>query len=94
LTVLSHPAHSPHLAPSNYNPVGPVKNALRGRHFADYNELEQRNRVFMACYEGEAENFAALVYSVLLKVRKTVLKMTEILQKNSLIIAKDVEASV
>jgi hypothetical protein len=40
-TVLPHPANSPHLAPSNYQMFGPVKDALYGHHFADDNELKQ-----------------------------------------------------
>jgi hypothetical protein len=40
--------------------------------------------------KAEAGNFTALVYSVLLSVGGSVLKMTDTLWKNSLIIAKDV----
>jgi hypothetical protein len=40
------------------------------------------------CSEVEAGNFTTLVYSVLLKVGRSVLKMTETLWKNSLMIAK------
>jgi hypothetical protein len=40
-TVLSHPAHSPDLAPSNYHLFGCVKDALRGHHSADDNKLKQ-----------------------------------------------------
>jgi histone-lysine N-methyltransferase SETMAR len=43
-TVLPHPAHSPDLAPSDYHMFGPVKDALRGCHFADDNELKQSFR--------------------------------------------------
>jgi hypothetical protein len=43
-TVLPHPAHSPDLAPSNYRLFGPVRDALRGRHFVDDNELKQSFR--------------------------------------------------
>jgi hypothetical protein len=39
--------------------------------------------------KAEAGNFTALVYSVLLSVGRSVLKMTDTLWKNSLIIAKD-----
>jgi hypothetical protein len=42
------------------------------------------------CCEAEAENFTTLVYSILLSIGKNVLKVTETLWKNSLIIAKDV----
>jgi hypothetical protein len=41
LTVLSQPAHSPDLAPSDYHLFGPVKDALRTRHFADDSELKR-----------------------------------------------------
>jgi hypothetical protein len=43
-TVLPHSAHSQDLAPSDYRLFGPVKDALRGRHFADDNELAQSFR--------------------------------------------------
>jgi hypothetical protein len=43
-TVLTHPSHSPDLAPFDYHLFGPVKHALRGRHFADANELKQTFR--------------------------------------------------
>jgi hypothetical protein len=43
-TVLPRPAHSPHLAPSDCHLFGPVKDALRGRHFVDVNELQQSFR--------------------------------------------------
>jgi hypothetical protein len=73
-TVLHHPAHSPDHAPSNYYLFGPVKDALRGRHFADDNEVK---KVFVMCSEAEAGNFTTLVYCVLLNVGKSVLKITE-----------------
>jgi hypothetical protein len=37
-------AHSPDLAPSDCGLFGPVRDALRGRHFADGNELKQSFR--------------------------------------------------
>jgi hypothetical protein len=40
------------------------------------------------CSEVEAGNFTTLVYTVLLNVAKSVLKMTETLLKNNLITAK------
>jgi hypothetical protein len=40
-TFLPHPAHSPDLAHFKYRLFGPVRDALRGRHFADDNELKQ-----------------------------------------------------
>jgi hypothetical protein len=40
-TVLPHPAHSPNLPPSDYHLFALVKDALRGRHFADDNEVKQ-----------------------------------------------------
>jgi hypothetical protein len=43
-TVLPRPAHSPYLAPSGCGLFGPVKDAPRGRHFADDNELKQSYR--------------------------------------------------
>jgi hypothetical protein len=42
------------------------------------------------CSELKAGNFTTLVYSILLKVGKSALKMKETLWRNSLILAKDV----
>jgi len=39
--VLEHPAHSPDLAPSDFHLFGPLKNALRGRRFADDDEVKE-----------------------------------------------------
>jgi histone-lysine N-methyltransferase SETMAR len=43
-TILSLPAHSPDLAPSDCHLFGPVKDVLRRRYFADDSELKQRFR--------------------------------------------------
>jgi hypothetical protein len=43
----------------------------------------------VTCCDVEAANFKTLVYSVVLNVGKSVLKMEETLWENSLIIAKD-----
>jgi hypothetical protein len=78
--------HSPDLQPSDYDLFDPVKDALSGRHFADDKGMKQS---FVIYSEVEAENFASLVYSVLLNVGKSVLKMMETSWKNDFIIAKD-----
>jgi hypothetical protein len=44
-------------------------------------------KVFVMCFEAEARNFT-LVYSLLLNVGRSVLKVAENLWKNSLIMAK------
>jgi hypothetical protein len=84
-TVLSHPAHSLQLAPSDCQLFGPVKDALRGRHFADDSELQ---KLFLMCSEVEARNLTTLIYSVSLNVGRSVLEMTDNLWENSLIMAK------
>jgi hypothetical protein len=76
LTVLPRPAHSPDLAHSDYNLVGPVKDALCGCHFVDDNELKH---TFLMCSEVGEDNFTTLMYNVLLSVGRSVLKMTEAL---------------
>ena len=38
-TFLSHPFYSPDLAPSNFHLFGALKDALRGRRFADDDEI-------------------------------------------------------
>jgi hypothetical protein len=53
-TVLPHPADSPDLAPSDYNLFDPVRDALRGRHFADENELKQS---FLDVVQGRGREF-------------------------------------
>jgi hypothetical protein len=84
-TVLPHPAHSPDLAPSNYRLFGPLRDALHGRHFAYGSELKQS---LLDELRSGGREFTTLVYSVLLNVGKSLLKITETLWKNSLIIAK------
>jgi histone-lysine N-methyltransferase SETMAR len=41
MDVLEHPPYSPYLAPSDYHFSGPLKDALRGRHFASDQELKE-----------------------------------------------------
>jgi hypothetical protein len=65
--VRPHSVQSPGLV----LPVWPVKD---GRHFAHDNGLEQ---FFVMCSEAEASNFPTVVYSLLLSVGKSVLKITE-----------------
>jgi hypothetical protein len=55
-TVPPHPAHSPDLAPSDYRLFGPVRDALRGRHFADDNELKQSFRDVLRSQDRESES--------------------------------------
>ena len=38
-TVLPHPPYSPDLAPSDFHLFGPMKDALRGKHYADDGEV-------------------------------------------------------
>ena len=39
-TVLPHPPYSPDLAPSDYHLIGTLKKPLRGKHFADVQEMK------------------------------------------------------
>jgi hypothetical protein len=39
--VLEHSACSPELDPSDFHPFGPLKNALRGRRFADDDDMKE-----------------------------------------------------
>jgi hypothetical protein len=77
-TLLPRPAHSPELAPSDYHFFGPVKDAMHGSHFADEKELKQN---FVICSKFEVGHFAALAYSVLLKVGKSGLKHQDFVEK-------------
>jgi hypothetical protein len=88
-TVLSHLANSPDLAPSNYHLLGPVRVAV---HDVILQITTNWNKVFVMCWWWwvKAGNFTTLVYSILLIIRKSMLKMMETLWKNSLIIGKDV----
>jgi hypothetical protein len=45
--VLKHPPYSPELAPSDYHLFCPLKNALRGRHFASYQEVKEAVHVWL-----------------------------------------------
>jgi len=38
--VLEHPAHNPDLAPFDFHLFGPLKNTLRGRKFADDDDVK------------------------------------------------------
>jgi hypothetical protein len=62
------------MSPSNYHLSGSVKDALRGRHFADDNELKQS---FRDVLRSRGRDFTILLYGVLLNVGKSVLKMTQ-----------------
>jgi hypothetical protein len=77
------PAHSPDLAPSDYHLFGPVKDELLGRQIADASELKQHFRVVLRSRGRECYNSGIQR----LTLRGKVLKMTETLWKNSLIIA-------
>jgi hypothetical protein len=85
-TALPHPAHSPDMAPSDYDLFGPVKDALRGRHFADDNELNQSFRDVLRNRGREFYNTG--VQRLIQRWQKRV--ENEDTVKNSLIIAKDV----
>jgi hypothetical protein len=67
-----HPAQSSDTAPSDCHLFSTVKNSQRARHFAD----DKKFKAFVMCSEVDEGNFA-LVYSVLLNVGKSELKMTE-----------------
>ena len=41
-TVFPHPPYSPYLAPSDFHPSGPLKDALQGHRFTDDDKLKQR----------------------------------------------------
>jgi hypothetical protein len=73
------------IAPSDYDPFGLKRDAFRGRHFAADKELMQSFRDVV-----EAGNFTTLLYTVLLNVSKSELKVTQTLWKNRLIITKDI----
>jgi hypothetical protein len=83
-TVLHHPVHSPDLALSDYYLFGPVK-----MHCVNTILCKLKQSFHVMCFEAEAGNFTTLVYRILINVGKSLLKMTETLWKNSLIIAKD-----
>jgi hypothetical protein len=54
--------------------------ALCGRHFADDNELKQNFHDVM-CSKVKAGNFTTLVYSILLSVGKSMLKIRDFVEK-------------
>jgi hypothetical protein len=71
-TVLPHPAHSPDLAPCDCHLFGPLNDALRGRHFADDNQLEQSLRHVLRSAGRE-------LYNALLSDSKSLLEMMKTL---------------
>jgi hypothetical protein len=85
-TVLPHCAYSPDLAFYQLLPVGPMKDYMD----AILQMIVNGKKVFVMCFEVEAGNFTTVIYTVLLSVAESVLKMMETLWKNGLIIAKDV----
>jgi hypothetical protein len=52
MDFLPYPTHSQDPAPSDYNLFGPVRVALRGRHFADDNEKKQSFRDALVMSRG------------------------------------------
>ena len=42
MTSMSHPPYSPHLTPNNYFLFPQMKTVLRGKHFADVEEVKQK----------------------------------------------------
>lgn len=55
-TALPQPSHSPVLAPFGHQFFGPVKEALRGRHFAEDNELKQSFRYVLRSRSSNFHN--------------------------------------
>jgi hypothetical protein len=85
--VLTHPAHGPDLAPSGCHLFGPVKNALRGHHFADDKELKQS-------FHDVPRSRGRKVYNSgverLTQCWQNAMKITGTVWKNNLLIAKGV----
>jgi len=51
--LLPHPAYNPDLALSDLHPFGPLKEALRGRRFADDDELKHSVPEELWCFGKE-----------------------------------------
>jgi hypothetical protein len=86
-TVPPHPAYNLDQETSDYHLFGRVKGILYGCYFADDSELKQS---FCDVLWSWGRGFTTVMYIFLLSVGISVLKTTETLWKNSLIIAKDV----
>jgi hypothetical protein len=79
--VLPHLPYSPDLAPSGFHLFYPLKDALRGRRFADDDAI---NTACVKSSDASAKNFTHTGYSVSRKGGRGVLVMKETLWKNNL----------
>jgi hypothetical protein len=70
-TDLSHPAHSPDLAPPTYYLFGPVKDALCGCHLANDKKVKQS---FSDTLQSQGREFTTMVHSFLLNAERSVFK--------------------
>jgi hypothetical protein len=84
-TVLAHPVHSSDLAPSYCKLFGPVRDALRGRHFADDNKLKQSFRDVLRSRSRKFYNTG--IQRLAQRLQKCVDNYENFCGKNSLMIA-------
>jgi hypothetical protein len=69
--------------------IVPIPESYGWTHYIILQMTTNWKKVFVMCTEIEAGNFTTLVYSILINVGKSVLKMMQTLWKNSLITVKD-----
>jgi histone-lysine N-methyltransferase SETMAR len=86
-TVLSHPPYSPELAHPEFHLFGPLKDALRGRRFAEDDELKRSVREELRRFSKE---FFATGIQHLKQRCNSVLIMKKTFWKNNLNFVKDV----
>jgi len=85
LIALHHPPYGPDLAHPNFHFLGHLKDALRGRRFADE---DKGNTACTKCSDTAVENYTRSADSVSRKSGKIVLVMKETLWANNLNIFK------
>ena len=85
-SVLSHHPSSPNLPLSDFHLFGPLKDSLRGRCFADKDDLKRRARSALTLQRRVLRNWHAVVQ----KWKKCVCIMTDTLRKNNLNFVKGV----
>jgi hypothetical protein len=81
-TVLPRPPYSPDIAASDFHVSGFLKDALRGRRFAETARVKRS--------DTSAKSFTRQTYSVSCEGRKSVLIMEKTLWKHNLNFIKDV----
>ena len=82
MTPMTNPPHSPDLSPSHFFSLPQMKKVLKGKHFADMEEVKQKNSRSTKTHQNQRvktvlNNGKNVLIGVLHKVENT-LKVTEV----------------